>query len=278
MNYDTYSSMIKQICRYILSDINRLIDMVPFRFLLYVVMLYAGYLLLQPFFEPVRINIFSFVSEDNHLFDSALALFLFTFPAVTFNWLLKNRDTLRQSRQMLDQQNEGLFANALQLLFKKDDKHANSAGLKELIRLKRNRSIDPVRIDLITAELDLKGVSLNAADLQEANLQEAKLQNASLSRAILRGAILLEANLQGAILPGADLRGADLQGADLQGAILREANLQGAILEGANLQGVKNLDPDMLRKAKNWREAILDPNLRQQTEEADRAGQTIYEP
>ena len=269
MKYNTFSNMVKQIYRYILSDINRLIDMVLFRFLLYVVMLYAGYLLLQPFFESVRLNIFSLtLLEGNYLFDSALALFMFTFPVVTLNWLLRNRDTLRQSRQMLDQQNEGLFANALLLLFKENDKHANSTGLKELIRLRQNRFIDPARIDLITAELDLKEVSLNATNLQEANLREAKLQKASLSRAILRGANLLEANLQ-----EANLKGADLQEADLQGA-----NLPGADLQGANLQGAKGLTPGMLRKAKNWREAILDPDLRQQAEAADKADQAIYEP
>ena len=275
MKYNAFSNMVKQIYRYILSDINKLIDMVLYRFMLYIAALYAGYLLLQPFFESVRLNIFSLtLLEGNYLFDSALALFLLTFPVVTLNWLLRNRDTLRQSRQMRDQQNEGLLTNALQLLFKENDRQANSVGLKELVRLKQNRSIDPARIDLITAtELDLGEALLDDAYLQEANLRRASLQKAN-----LQGTNLQKADLPGANLEEANLSEANLQEANLLGANLREANLRGAILREADLQGTKGLTPGMLRKAKNWREAILDPNLRQQAEEADRADQAIYEP
>ena len=340
MKHDTGSGIIKLVHRYILPGINKLMDMVPSRLVLYIGTLCVGYFLLQSFHEKTWLTFLVFAElEKNDVFNSAIAIFLLTFPVVTFNWLLKNRDTLSQSRQMRDQRNEGLFANALQLLFKENDKQANAAGLKELMRLRQSRFIDPVHIDLITAtELNLKGILLSAADLQEANLPEANLQKANLSRANLYGANLpeadmqevnlleanlqrvilqgtnlqganlkganlqganleeadlqganlhgadlegtnlLEANLQGANLQGANLQGANLEGVNLQGANLEGVNLQGADLQEANLEGVKNPDPGMLRKAKNWREAILDTDLRQQAEEAGRAGQAINEP
>ena len=335
MKHDTSNSIIKLVHRIFRQAQIKLVGMVLSRFVLYIAALCVGYFLLQSFHEKKWLTFLVFAElENNDVFNSAIAIFLLTFPVVTFNWLLKNKDTLSQSRQMREQQNEGLFANALQLLFKENDKQANSAGLKELMRLRQNRLIDPARVDLITAaELHLEEALLDAVDIQEAtlpkanlrkaklqdaklqkadlsranleeanlsgaNLQEAILQGANLKGAILRGASLEEANLKGANLEGSDLKGADLQEADLQGANLEGAGLEGANLQGANLQGanlegatlqeadlrgadlegVKGLAPGMLRKAKNWREAILDADLRQQAEEADRAGQAINEP
>ena len=295
MKHDTSNSIIKLVHRIFRQAQIKLVGMVLSRFVLYIAALCVGYFLLQSFHEKKWLTFLVFAElENNDVFNSAIAIFLLTFPVVTFNWLLKNKDTLSQSRQTREQQNEGLFTNALQLVFKENDKQANSVGLKELVRLRQNRLIDPVRVDLVTtAELDLKGVSLNAADLQEANLPGAKLQKASLSGANLQGANLpeadlqevklQEASLQRAILQRANLQGANLQGANLRGASLEEADLlraklRGTCLQGANLEGVKNLDPAMLRKANNWREAILDTDLRQQAEKADRADQAINEP
>ena len=295
MKHDTGSGIIKLIYRYILPVVNKLMDMVLSRFALYIGALCVGYLLLDAFHEKTWLAFLIFAElENNDVFNSAIAIFLLTFPVVTFNWLLRNRDTLRQYRQTRDQQNEGLLTNSLQLLFKENDKQANAVGLKELVRLRQNRLIDPARVDLVTtAELDLKGISLNAADLQEANLRGANLQKANLYGANLEGANLPKADLQEVNLQEADLSGANLQRAKLQGAKLRGAKLRGASLEeaelsgvklhgadlkGANLEEVKNLDPGMLREAKNWHEAILDADLRQQAEEADRADQAINEP
>ena len=275
MKHDTSSGIIKLIHRYILPGINKLVDMVLSRFMLYIAALCAGYFLLELFYETTWLTFLIFEElEGNNVFNSALAIFLLTFPVVTLNWLLKNRDTLRQSRQMQDQQNEGLFANALQLLFKENDKQANSAGLKELMRLRQNRFIDPVRIDLITAaKLYLEEALLDAVDIQEANLPGANLRKADLQGTNLQRADISRANLEEANLSEANLQKANLRGANLQGANLQEVNLH-----GADLQRTKGLTPGMLRKAKNWREARLDPSLRQQAEAADRADQAINEP
>ena len=335
MKHDTGSNIIKLVHRIFRQAQIKLVGIVLSRFVLYIAALCVGYFLLQSFHEKKWLTFLVFAElEENDVFNSAIAIFLLTFPVVTFNWLLKNKDTLSQSRQMRDQQNEGLFTNALQLVFKENDKQANSVGLKELVRLRQNRLIDPARVDLVTtAELDLKGVSLNAADLQEvklpgaklqkaslpganlygANLQEADLQEVNLQEADLQGAKLLEAKLQGANLRGAKLRGASLEeadlkgaklhgtdlkgvilqranlqganlqeanlrGADLRGTILQEANIQEADLKGASLLGAKGLTPGMIRQTINWREAILDTDLRQQAEEAGRADQAINEP
>ena len=174
---------------------------------------------------------------------AAIAIFLLTLPVISLGRFIRNQYALMQARQIQRQQTDRRYSNALHLLCKRDNKRSNALGLKELVRMKQGGLIDPRRIDIITSALDLAGASFNRANLQEANLLDANLQGA---------------NLQKANLEGANLEGAKLQGADLQ---------------GANLEGVKNLDPAMLRKAKNWREARLDPTLRQRTEEADRTGE-----
>ena len=194
---------------------------------------------------------------------AAIAIFLLVLPVVSLGRFLKNQYALMQARQIQRQKADKRYSNALWLLCRRDDKQANALGLKEMVRMKQGGLIDPNRIDIITSAIDLAGASLNRADLQGAGLLDANLKDTSLK----------DTNLQGADLEDANLEGANLEGANLQDANLQRANLQGASLQGANLEGVKNLDPGMLRKAKNWREAKLDTTLRQQAEEADRAGE-----
>ena len=192
---------------------------------------------------------------------AAIVIPLLILPVISLGRFLRNQYALMQARQIQQQQTDRRYSNALWLLCRRDNKQSNAFGLKEMVRLKRGGLIDPTRIDTVTASIDLAGASVNRADLQGAYIPDADLQ----------GTNLQEANLKEANLEGANLEGAILQETDLKGAILKNANLQGADLQGANLEGVKNLDPAMLRKAKNWREAILDAHLRQQAEEADRA-------
>ena len=175
------------------------------------------------------------------IFVSAIAIILLVLPVVSLGRFLKNQYALMQARQIQRQKADKRYSNALWLLCRRDDKQSRALGLKEMVRMKQGGLIDPTRIDIITSAIDLAGASLNRADLQGVNLLDA------------------------------NLKGANLKDVNLKGANLEDANLKGADLEGANMEGVKNLDPAMLRKAKNWREAKLDPTLRQRTEEADMA-------
>jgi uncharacterized protein YjbI with pentapeptide repeats len=53
-----------------------------------------------------------------------------------------------------------------------------------------------------------------------------------------------------------------LQNTDLSQANLSEAHIDGADLSGANLQGAKNLNPDQVKRAKNWEKAKYDEEFR----------------
>ena len=128
-------------------------------------------------------------------------------------------------------------------------------------------------IDLSTANLSKANLSesnllkanLSGANLQGANLVKTFIQRADFSKADLSKADLLESNLQEANLSGANFQGASLvkthmlqahlQATNLSQADLSEANIDGADLSGANFQGAKNLNPDQVKRAKNWEKA-----------------------
>ena len=128
------------------------------------------------------------------------------------------------------------------------------------------------------SKADLSKANLLESNLQEANLSGANLQGASLVKTFIQGADfskadlskadLLESNLQEAKLSGANFQGASLvkthmlqahlQETNLSQADLAEANMDGADLSGANFQGAKNLNPDQVKRAKNWEKAKYD--------------------
>jgi len=131
-------------------------------------------------------------------------------------------------------------------------------------------------IDLSTANLSKANLSesnllkanLSGANLQGASLVKTFIQGADFSKADLSKADLLESNLQEAKLSGANFQGASLvkthmlqahlQETNLSQADLSEANMDGADLSGANFQGAKNLNPDQVKRAKNWEKAKYD--------------------
>ena len=194
---------------------------------------------------------------------AAIVITLLLLPVVPIRKFFKNKDSsVWHYRQTLDYQTNRKYSTALSLLCDRNDKLGNALGLRNFIQLKQDGLVEPKYVDVMTVARNLSGAPLNRANLQGANIKWINLQEANLQKANLQEANLQEANLQKANLQGADLKGATLQEADLK---------------GANLEGVKNLDPAMLRKAKNWREAILDAHLRQQAEEADKAGEEAGE-
>ena len=237
------------------------IDNAAARIVLCIAMLAIGYLLIIYPRDSIQWLLLGKLYYKEILV-SAIAIFLLTLPVVSIRKPIKDKNSSPQHcRQPLDYQTNRKYSTALQLLFQRNDKLANAIGLTDLIKLRQGGLVDPTRIDTMIVGLDLVGIPLNRANLQGANLQRIEFT----------GANLQDANLQEADLENANLQEADLENANLKGADLKDAKLQEANLEGANLEGVKNLDPGMLRKAKNWREAILDPTTRQQAEEADRA-------
>ncbi|MEZ2277958.1 MAG: pentapeptide repeat-containing protein [Microcoleus sp.] len=127
------------------------------------------------------------------------------------------------------------------------------------------------KADLSKADLsesNLLKANLSGANLQGANLVKTFIQRADFSKADLSKADLLESNLQEANLSGANFQGASLvkthmlqahlQETNLSQADLSEANIDGADLSGANFQGAKNLNPDQVKRAKNWEKAKYD--------------------
>ena len=108
---------------------------------------------------------------------------------------------------------------------------------------------------------NLQQAVLEGTNLQQANLMEANLQQTNLVETNLQQANLVGANLRKAILKFADLQQANLvetnlQQANLVGANLREVDLMGANLQQVNLGATKNITPEQIKSACNWKTAI----------------------
>jgi uncharacterized protein YjbI with pentapeptide repeats len=97
----------------------------------------------------------------------------------------------------------------------------------------------------------LNHAELTSAELNHAQLIKAEMIGADLSCAELKSANLTQANLEETILSRTDFEGADLQDVTWNNADLNKANLINA----------KNLNPEQLRKAKNWRTATYNPEF-----------------
>ncbi len=163
-----------------------------------------------------------------------------------------------------------------------DLRGANLKGSKLRGAILRNCRLDYARL----TEAQLNGADLNNSILrnaflinsilQKATLIEADLTGANLVGAILDSARLDRATLTQAQLQKTTLRGANLHQANFEGASLKKANLNGANLSftslrntdlnGTNLCDVVGLTPDSLILSKNWKMAILDDDIRKNTE------------
>lgn len=130
---------------------------------------------------------------------------------------------------------------------------------------------------------NLREAKLNKVNLKDADLSYAKLTWANLENADLSGTEIYDTNLKGAHLYGANLSKAHLGKVDLSEAHLgkvdfreatlyktkfdeadlREANLNGANLSMAFFQNAKNLTPEQVKAAKNWKQAHYDEDFRQ---------------
>ncbi|MDY6903031.1 MAG: pentapeptide repeat-containing protein [Cyanobacteriota bacterium] len=100
-------------------------------------------------------------------------------------------------------------------------------------------------------------------DLSGANLRNAKLWSVN-----LRGANLSGADFKNAKLRDADLSNANLSNVDFSSADLRNVNFSGANLSGTYFSDLlpyieaKNITPEQIKQAKNWKKAKYSPNFR----------------
>ena len=147
----------------------------------------------------------------------------------------------------------------------------NKANLvKTYIRQSRLQDADLSQANLSGADIDgsdfsrakLNGVSFRKTYMPKTQLQNSDLSGANLSEAYIDGSDLSKANLSKANLVKTYMRQAHLQDADLSQADFSEANIDGSDLLGANLQGAKNLNPDQIKRAKNWQQAQYDQDFR----------------
>lgn len=125
---------------------------------------------------------------------------------------------------------------------------------KDLERRKlRNTELKNVEL----RRTDLSGVDFSGVDLSGIDLSGAKLIHSDLS-----GAKLIATDLSGVDLRSANLTGVNLSSADLGGAKLRDADLTDTILWNQKLGEAINLNPEQIKKAKNWEKAIYSPEFR----------------
>jgi uncharacterized protein YjbI with pentapeptide repeats len=110
---------------------------------------------------------------------------------------------------------------------------------------------------------NLQGANLTKTFMKKANLSQTNLSYTNLSEANSEEANLSRAKLNGVRLVKTYMPQAHLQDADLSQADFSEANIDGSDLSGANLQGAKNLNPDQVKRAKNWDKARYDEEFRQ---------------
>ncbi len=78
------------------------------------------------------------------------------------------------------------------------------------------------------------------------------------------GVLLEEANLEGVNFTGADLTGSHFAEANLKGTNFTGADLRGAYFTENKVRGygkIKNLTPEQIKKARNWKEADYDDDF-----------------
>ena len=192
-----------------------------------------------------EINIVDHILKDPQkgtVLEYSLTTIVFGIIAGFGLFIIRTHDKRKEFKDAFQQQNETLFSNALQLLFKEDDKIANGVGLKELVKLKQSGAIYAERVDMITST----GLKLSQVPLSHANLQCADLSNADFRGADLSGVNMSSVNFIDAnVMTNADWSNAHLYNTNLSGANLSSANLSSADLSGVNLSNVKLKGSDL---------------------------------
>lgn len=136
------------------------------------------------------------------------------------------------------------------------DIHAAITVLDRLNLIENAPCICLINVDL--RGVDFANKKFNNSDLARSNLSgyETNLFHVS-----LRNANCYRTNLSGTQLKQADLSGARIEQANLSEARMKDCNLAEADLRKADLRGAKYLTVSQIQKAKNWQEAIYDPDF-----------------
>jgi uncharacterized protein YjbI with pentapeptide repeats len=172
-------------------------------------------------------------------------------------------------------------------------------NLQQLLQNYKQGDITNPRIikdleELVSANIDLNGLSLENANLTGINFQNAKIINSTLKKANLSKANLLKAefiftnidtdkepegiNFNEAYLNETNLSKAKLMNSNFTKAYLNNTNFSNANLSnsnfnkaffnntnlnGANLKGAQNLTSEQVKSAKNWEKAKYDKDFRE---------------
>jgi len=110
-------------------------------------------------------------------------------------------------------------------------------------------------------QADGSGAYLRNADLSHANLEKARLLLADLRNVKFISANLKSADLSSAFLQDADFSGANLSNCRLTKSHLAKANFNNATLTKTDFRGARELTPDQIRLAKDWKHAIFDQEM-----------------
>jgi uncharacterized protein YjbI with pentapeptide repeats len=113
--------------------------------------------------------------------------------------------------------------------------------------------------------LSLIYTNLTGANLPDADLRHFDLFRSNLYDANLTGANLYDANLYRSNLSYVTFTRSNLSQAILSGADLKKAYFKGAKLRSTDLQA-KNMTPEQIQEAEDWREAKYNPNFRRRLE------------
>lgn len=155
------------------------------------------------------------------------------------------------------------------------------ADLRKAYMRKANLSQSDLSQANLSGETIMEEANLSKANLQKANLRETFMKKVNFSQADLsqanlsggtKGTVLEKSNFSGAnlqetvlentYLVEANMSSANMSSANLRSAKLEKANLQDANISGANFEGTYGLQPDQVKRAKNWEKAIYDEDFR----------------
>ena len=118
---------------------------------------------------------------------------------------------------------------------------------------RRNTPNDPEDATIDLSRTNLRSVNLASANLRKVNLRFSDLSSANLNKANLREAVVAETILNGTILLKADLYQVSFETATFGRGLLQETDLREA----------KNITPEQIKKAMNWREAYYDKEFQE---------------
>ena len=169
---------------------------------------------------------------------TGLFFILLTLPTSFYLWYLRNQDKLDSIEQQKQNNNFNNFSNAIKLFLEKDNKEANSIGLKLLMELKDKKLFEK-QIDLMTQNKSYGDMNLSGADISGANFS-----NSVFIGTIFSGADLSGANFSNSKIFSVNFSKTDLSRTDISNSDIYEVNFFQAKLKKANLSNSQLLEKE----------------------------------